>query len=75
MDGEGIDALPSFEKGLGRVVDPLMPRDIEVVDAQQVGHFEDGIAVDEQTSENLLLGAFVKRDLAVGRARLDGHAG
>ena len=58
---------------LGRVVDPLMPRYVEIVDAQEVRDLEDGVPVDEQTTEDLLLGAIVERDLPVGYASLDGH--
>ena len=77
LDGERIDSLTAFEEGLRRVVDPLVSRDVEVVDAQEVGHLEDGIAIDEEASEHLLLGAFVERDLFAGGAgtSLEGHAG
>src|SRR5439155_1537494 len=73
LDGEGIDPLPPLEERLGRVVDPLMPRYVEIVDAQEVRDLEDGVPVDEQATEDLLLGAIVERDLPVGRASLDGH--
>src|SRR5207302_9332742 len=36
LDGERIDPLPPLEERLGRVVDPLMPRYVELVDAQEV---------------------------------------
>ena len=75
LDGERIDPLTPLEKGLGRVIYPLMPSDVKVVDAEQVSDLEDGVAVDKEASEYLLLRALVERDLPVGRARLEGHAG
>src|SRR5207237_9673552 len=73
-EGERLGPCTPFEKGLGRVIDPLMPRDVKVIDAEQVRDLEDGVAVDKEASEYLLLRALVERDLPVGRARLDGHA-
>src|SRR5439155_12976883 len=75
LDGERIDPLTPFEKGLGRVVDPLVPRDVKIIDAEQVRDREDGITVDEEASEYLLFRALVERNHPVGRASLDGHAG
>ena len=77
LDRERIDSLTAFEEGLRRVVDPLVARDVEVVDAQEVGHLEDGVAIDEEAPEHLLLRAFVERDLFAGGAgtSLEGHAG
>src|SRR5207253_9098825 len=65
-------ALAPLEKRLGRGVDPLVPRDEEVIDTQEVDDLEDRVAVREQASEHLLLGGFVEGDLAV-RADVD-HA-
>src|SRR2546422_529990 len=61
LDRERIDPLTAFEESLRRGVDPLVARDVEVVDAQEVGHLEDCVAIDEEASEHLLLGAFVER--------------
>ena len=77
LDRERIDPLTAFEEGLRCVVDPLVARDVEVVDAQEVGHFEDRVAIDEEAPEHLLLGALVERDLSAGAAGagVEGHAG
>ena len=72
LDRERVDALAPLEKRLGRGVDPLVPRDEEVIDTQEVDDLEDRVAVREQAPKHLLLGGFVEGDLAV-RADVD-HA-
>jgi len=52
-----------------------MPSDVKVVDAEQVSDLEDGVAVDKEASEYLLLRALVERDLPVGRETLAGRGG
>jgi len=52
-----------------------MPSDVKVVDAEQVSDLEDSVAVEQEASDYLLFRALVERDLPVGRASLDGHAG
>ena len=61
---------------VARPVDALVPRDVEIVDTQEVCHFEDRIPVDEEAAEHLLLGGIVERDLPVGRsvAGLESHS-
>ena len=73
LDGERIDALAPLEKRLRDGIDPLVTRGVEVVDAKQVRHLEDRVAIDEQASDDLLLGGLVERHLPVGHAGLDGH--
>ena len=72
LDRERVDALAPLEERLGRGVDPLVPRDEEVIDTEEVDDLEDRVAVREQAPKHLLLGGFVEGDLAV-RADVD-HA-
>ncbi len=75
LDGERIDPLSSLEERLRGVVDPLMARDVKIVNAQKVRHLEDRVAIDEQASDDLLLGSLIKGDLPVGCASLERHPG
>ena len=62
---ERVDPFAALEQRLDGPVDALMPREIEVVFPQQVDHFEDRVAVDEETAEHLLLRRLVVRQLPV----------
>src|SRR2546426_10547460 len=73
LDGERIDPLPPLEERQRRVVNALMARDVEVVDAEEIRHLEDGVAIDEQAPEHLLLGSLVEGHLPVGCAGLERH--
>ena len=75
LNGEWVDPFAPFEERLCRVVDPLMPWDVEIVDAEKVRDLEDRVAIDEQAPDHLLLGALVERDLPVGRPGVQGHVG
>ena len=59
LHGERVDALAALEQRLHRPVDPLVPSQIEIVSSQKVGDLEDGVAIDEETAEHLLLGRLV----------------
>ena len=67
LDRDRIDPLAALEERLRRGVDALVPREVEVVHAQQVCDLEDRVAVGEQAAEDVLLGGFVERDPPVGR--------
>ena len=51
-----------------------MARYVEIVDAEEVRHLEDRVAIDQQAPDDLLLGGLVEGHLPVGCACLDGHA-
>src|SRR5207249_331171 len=67
LDRDRVDPLAALEERLRRGVDALVPREVEVVHAQQVCDLEDRVAVGEQAAEDVLLGGFVERDPPVGR--------
>jgi hypothetical protein len=73
LDGERVDALATLQELVDRVVDALMPRDVEVVGRDQIRDLEDRVAVDEQAAEHVLLRRFVERCLALW-PRIERHA-
>jgi hypothetical protein len=73
LNGERIDPLAPLEERLRRVVDPLMARNVEIVDAQEVRDLEDGVAIDEEAPDDLLFCRLIEGDLPIGGAGLERH--